>query len=102
MPINESVASASTRKLASSVARTINNAAGNAEFVGAVVDITEQKKAQDALHAAKARFEGIVEIAEDAIISVDSSQRVVLFIRGAEKVFGYGRCGSCAPSPARR
>src|SRR5215467_14103938 len=71
------------------VARTIQDAAGRAEFVGAVVDITEQKEAQDALHGAKARFEGIVEIAEDAIISVDSSQRVVLFNRGAEKVFGY-------------
>lgn len=73
------------------VAHTIQDAAGRAEFVGAVVDITEQKKVQDALRAAKARFEGIVEIAEDAIISVDSTQRVVLFNRGAEKVFGYDR-----------
>jgi PAS domain S-box-containing protein len=73
------------------VGRTIQDAAGGAEFVGAVVDITDQKNAQDALRAAKARFEGIVEIAEDAIISVDSSQRVVLFNRGAEKVFGYDR-----------
>jgi len=40
------------------VARTIQDAAGRAEFVGAVVDITEQKKAQDALRAAKARFDG--------------------------------------------
>src|SRR5439155_1972369 len=62
---------------------------GELEFVGAVMDITERKKSQDALRAAKARFEGILEIAEDAIISVDSDQRILLFNRGAEKVFGY-------------
>ena len=43
------------------------------------------------LQQTKARFEGIVEIADDAIISVDSSQRILLFNRGAEKVFGYGQ-----------
>jgi len=64
---------------------------GEMEFVGAVMDITEQKKSQDALRTAKARFEGILEIAEDAIISVDSSQHIVLFNQGAEKVFGYAQ-----------
>ena len=43
------------------------------------------------LRQTKARFEGIVEIADDAIISVDSSQRILLFNRGAEKIFGYGQ-----------
>jgi PAS domain S-box-containing protein len=62
---------------------------GNYEFVGAVMDVTEQKNTQEALNAAKARFEGILEIAEDAIISMDSSQRIVLFNQGAETVFGY-------------
>ncbi len=52
-------------------------------------DISARKRAEEELHAAKARFEGILGIAEDAIISVDSNQRIVLFNQGAEKVFGY-------------
>ena len=46
---------------------------------------------EEAMRAAKARFEGILEIAEDAIISLGSDQRILLFNKGAEKVFGYAQ-----------
>jgi len=49
----------------------------------------ERTRAEEALRRSETRFEGILEIAEDAIISVDSSQSIVLFNHGAEKVFGY-------------
>jgi len=71
------------------VTHAVGGVSGNFEFIGAVMDITERKKSQEALSAAKARFEGILEIAEDAIISVDSGQHIVLFNQGAERVFGY-------------
>lgn len=35
------------------------------------------------------RFGGVVQISEDAIISVDEQQNVTLFNPGAEKIFGY-------------
>lgn len=73
------------------VARATPIASGDIEFVGAVMDVTEQVRSQEAMRAAKARFEGILEIAEDAIISVDAQQRIVLFNRGAERVFGYAQ-----------
>jgi PAS domain S-box-containing protein len=50
---------------------------------------TQRKRAEEKLRDARARFEGIVEIAQDAIISVDSHQSIILFNQGAEKVFGY-------------
>ncbi|HVD05745.1 MAG TPA: ATP-binding protein [Gemmatimonadaceae bacterium] len=39
--------------------------------------------------ALEARFEGILAIAADAIITVDESQHIVHFNHGAAKIFGY-------------
>ncbi|MEG4491522.1 PAS domain S-box protein [Microcoleus sp. D3_18_C4] len=52
-------------------------------------DISDRKQAEKALQLSQARFAGIVEIADDAIISVDAEQKIILFNQGAEKIFGW-------------
>src|SRR5690349_1765646 len=58
-------------------------------FIAHMEDITDRKKAEAALRFSEARFSGIVSISADAIICVDESQRITLFNRGAEAIFGY-------------
>jgi len=54
-----------------------------------VEDVTERKQLQEQVEAARARFWGIVEAASDAILTVDEHQRIVVFNRQAESMFGY-------------
>jgi PAS domain S-box-containing protein len=41
------------------------------------------------LRASEAKFSGILDIADDAIITVDEAQAIVHYNKGAEKMFGY-------------
>ena len=51
-------------------------------------DITELKRAEEALRESEHRLTGLVTTAMDAIVSVDGNQRITLFNQAAEHMFG--------------
>ncbi len=52
-------------------------------------DLVQRVNVEQALRASEAKFSGILEIAADAIISVDERQRIVHYNLGAERIFGW-------------
>jgi PAS domain S-box-containing protein len=56
--------------------------------LSAIADITDLKRAQEKARESQDRLEGIVASAMDAIIAVDSEQRIVVFNAAAEAMFG--------------
>jgi PAS domain S-box-containing protein len=56
---------------------------------GLVRDITLRKAVEREAERSRARLDGIVSIASDAIVSIDAQQRVVLYNQGAQEVFGW-------------
>jgi len=58
-------------------------------MAGVVHDISGPKRAEEDLRKSEARVAGILDIAPEAVISIDRSGRIQLFNQGAESIFGY-------------
>lgn len=51
--------------------------------------VAEEQRLLTALQASEKRFAHILSLAADAVVSVDHTQRIILFNRAAEELFGY-------------
>ena len=58
-------------------------------IIAVVRDITERKKAEEALKKSEEKYHSLIENANDAIISTNKDGIIISFNKKAEKMFGY-------------
>lgn len=61
-------------------------------FNGIATQISQfiaRRTAEQKLMRSEARFSGILQLADDAIVTIDDSERILLFNQGAQRTFGY-------------
>lgn len=62
---------------------------GVRNFAGIIRDISQRKQAERAIEESEAKLRGIIDSAMDAVITVDESQKIVLFNRAAAEIFRF-------------
>jgi diguanylate cyclase (GGDEF)-like protein/PAS domain S-box-containing protein len=76
-----------------SIARLPRNGRGPFSTIVAR-DVTERKRAEDALRSSEARKSAMIEAALDAIVTIDAQGRMLEFNSAAERMFGYARASA--------
>ncbi len=59
------------------------------KVIVSVADLTERKRAEEALRESEIKFRSITQSATDAIISADSDDNIISWNKGAQTIFGY-------------
>ena len=57
--------------------------------ISCTLDITEQFRTDNALRASQERLAGILRMAPEAVITIDTEQHITFFSDSAERIFGY-------------
>ena len=72
-------------------AAVMQDSAGRVRTVGQILDITERKKAEDALRRTNDYLENLIATANVMIVGLDADGQIVLFNRFAQELTGYSR-----------
>ncbi len=65
------------------------NFKGKAALMGVFTDITERKRAEEALQESEQKYRNLFDNAGDAIITIDLDARVTSWNQSAERIFGW-------------
>ncbi len=82
----------SGKRLPSEISASVIELAGRKCMIALIRDITERKRAEQALRESEEKLSRVLESAMDAIITINRQFRIVIFNEAAEKVF---RCRDC-------
>ncbi|NIR32732.1 MAG: PAS domain S-box protein [Gammaproteobacteria bacterium] len=63
----------------------------HSQFVGCMLDVTEQKRVEAQLHEAQSLNAAIIDTVQNAIVASDDAGCIIEFNPAAERIFGYRR-----------
>jgi PAS domain S-box-containing protein len=71
------------------VAHAVRDESGSLEYIGAVMDVTERKRAEEALKQGQKRFRAMVEKSAEGIVLGTPEKGVIYASPSVERVLGY-------------